>query len=277
MFDRYTEKARRVIFFARYEASQYGSPYIETEHLLLGLLREEPALLSRFQGPTSVAPDIRTEIESQITQRERISTSVEVPLTNESKKALTLAAEESDRLGLRHVGTEHVLVGILRMEGSLAARLLQERGLRPAAIREHLARALGSVSIKPPAEPTRGAIATLDSFLAGLQMYNWEYLAPFFAQNTQIVDSTGKRWIGHKEIEKRFEMLFAPYAKRNASFVLEGTYLSPSESVMASILWENVTFGGKTTRSMHRMTVILAQEGKDWVIFLLQSTPVVAN
>lgn len=122
-----------------------------------------------------------------------------------------------------------------------------------------------------------GAIATLDSFLAGLQLYNWKYLAPFFVQNTQFVDSTGKRWIGLEEIEKRFEMLFAPYAKRNATFVLEGTYLGPSESVMASILWENVTFGGKTTRSMHRMTVILAQEGEDWVIFFLQATAVVAN
>ncbi len=48
MFERYTEKARRVIFFARYEASQFGSPYIETEHLLLGLLREDKALTNRF-------------------------------------------------------------------------------------------------------------------------------------------------------------------------------------------------------------------------------------
>jgi hypothetical protein len=50
MFERYTEKARRVVFFARYEASQFGSPYIETEHLLLGLLREDKALTQRFLG-----------------------------------------------------------------------------------------------------------------------------------------------------------------------------------------------------------------------------------
>ena len=52
MFERYTEKARRVAFFARFEASQYGSPYIETEHLLLGLLREDPPPVKRFLGPT---------------------------------------------------------------------------------------------------------------------------------------------------------------------------------------------------------------------------------
>lgn len=85
MFKRYTEKARRVIFFARYEASQFGNPYIETEHLLLGLLREDPALVKRFLGPTNVATDVRTEIERQIIRHERISTAVEMPLTNDCK------------------------------------------------------------------------------------------------------------------------------------------------------------------------------------------------
>src|SRR5260370_21218310 len=114
MFERYTERARRVIFFARYEASQYGSPYIETEHMLIGLLREDPALCRQFLGPSNVAASIRTEIESQITPRERISTSVDMPLTEECKKVLKLAAEESERLGQRHIGTEHVLVALLR-------------------------------------------------------------------------------------------------------------------------------------------------------------------
>jgi ATP-dependent Clp protease ATP-binding subunit ClpC len=110
MFERFTEKARRVIFFARYEASQYGSPYIETEHLLLGLLREDRALAKWFPRESNVEPEIRTEIEGQITQRERISTSVEVPLTEECKTALHLAAEESERLAQRCVGTEHLLL-----------------------------------------------------------------------------------------------------------------------------------------------------------------------
>ncbi len=108
MFERYTEKARRAIFFARYEASQYGSPYIETEHLLLGLLREDRALAKRFLGEVNSEEGIRAEIERHTTSRERISTSVEVPLTLESKKILNLAAEEADRPGHRHIGTEPV-------------------------------------------------------------------------------------------------------------------------------------------------------------------------
>jgi ATP-dependent Clp protease ATP-binding subunit ClpC len=184
MFERYTEKARRVIFFARYEVSQYGSPYIETEHLLLGLLREDRALAKWFPGESSVEPGIRTEIEGKITQRERISTAVEVPLTEECRKVLKLAGEEADRLGHRHVGTEHVLVALIRVEGSLAAKLLRKRGLKPEAIPEQLAKTPGSVSLRASTETSRGAIATLDSFLAGpLKWLSSEELISFFAKN----------------------------------------------------------------------------------------------
>ena len=70
MFERYTEKARRVIFFARYEASQFGSPYIETEHLLLGLLREDKALANRFLRSHAAVESIRKQIEGHTTIRE---------------------------------------------------------------------------------------------------------------------------------------------------------------------------------------------------------------
>ena len=140
MFERYTEKARRVIFFARYEATQYGSPYIETEHLLLGLLREDKALASRFLRTHGVVESIRQEIESRITIRERISTSVEVPLSTECKRVLNYAAEEAERLNHKHIGTEHLLLGILREEKSFGAELLQERGLRLSTLREEVAR-----------------------------------------------------------------------------------------------------------------------------------------
>ncbi|HEV2388831.1 MAG TPA: ATP-dependent Clp protease ATP-binding subunit [Candidatus Acidoferrales bacterium] len=140
MFERYTEKARRVIFFARYEATQYGSPYIESEHLLLGLLREDKALANRFLRTHGVVESIRKEIESRITIRERISTSVEVPLSAECKRVLNFAAEEAERLNHKHIGTEHLLLGILREEKSFGAELLQERGLRLSTLREEVAR-----------------------------------------------------------------------------------------------------------------------------------------
>src|SRR5215831_8667868 len=100
MFERYTEKARRVIFFARYEASQFGSPYIETEHLLLGLLREEKFLVRQVfnADPEAAMEAIRREIEARAKIGKKTSTSVDLPLSNESKRALAFAAEEAERL-----------------------------------------------------------------------------------------------------------------------------------------------------------------------------------
>ena len=140
MFERYTEKARRVIFFARYEASQFGSPYIETEHLLLGLLREDKALTNRFLRSHASVESIRKQIEGHTTIREKVSTSVDLPLSNECKRVLAYAAEEAERLSHKHIGTEHLLLGLLREEKCFAAEILQERGLRLPTIREELQR-----------------------------------------------------------------------------------------------------------------------------------------
>src|SRR5215469_4920074 len=126
MFERYTEKARRVIFFARYEASQFGSPDIETEHLLLGLLREDKALTNRFLRSHASVESIRKQIEGHTTIREKASTSVDLPLSNECKRVLANAAEEADRLSHKTIGTEHLLLGLLCEEKCFAAEILHE-------------------------------------------------------------------------------------------------------------------------------------------------------
>ncbi|MEK7407689.1 MAG: ATP-dependent Clp protease ATP-binding subunit [Acidobacteriota bacterium] len=141
MFERYTEKARRVIFFARYEASQFGSPYIETEHMLLGLLREDKALTNRFLRSAAALDSIRKQVEARTAVREKVSTSVDLPLSHECKKVLAYAAEEAERLNHRHIGTEHLMLGLMREEKSFAADILHERGLRLAQVREEIARA----------------------------------------------------------------------------------------------------------------------------------------
>jgi ATP-dependent Clp protease ATP-binding subunit ClpC len=147
MFERYTEKARRVIFFARYEASQFGAPAIEPEHLLLGLMREDKTLTGRFFPRAQVSIEaIRKEIEGRTLLREKISTSVELPLAPETKRVLAYAHEESDRLQHRHIGTEHLLLGLLREDRSMAAEILYERGLRLNAVRDEIARQTGADS-----------------------------------------------------------------------------------------------------------------------------------
>jgi ATP-dependent Clp protease ATP-binding subunit ClpC len=153
VFERYTEKARRVIFFARYEASQFGSPYIETEHILLGLLREDKALTNRFLRSHVAVESIRPEIEKNTTIREKTSTSVDLPVSKECKRVMAYAAEEAERLGHKHIGTEHLLLGLLREEGCFAAQILHERGIELAAIRNSLA--------NTPIDPSGGSGAAM--------------------------------------------------------------------------------------------------------------------
>ena len=139
MFERYTERARRVIFFARYEASQLGSRTIETEHLLLGLIRENNGLTGQLLFRSKIeAEDVRGEIEARTKVREKISTSVEIPLSVESKRVLAYAAEEAEKMFHKYIGTEHVLLGLLREKKSLASRILLEKGMRLTTAREDL-------------------------------------------------------------------------------------------------------------------------------------------
>jgi hypothetical protein len=151
MFERYTEKARRVIFL---RATRQVSTAVSTSR---------PR--KRFLGPTNLAAAVRTEIESQIVRHERISTSVEMPLTNECKMALNLAA---------------------------------------GRVRE-----------------TR-------------KWLNAEELLSFFAKNAMLIDAAGKGW-NHEDICKGFETLFVPYAKKNASYVVEATLAETNELFVATV------------------------------------------
>ena len=143
MFERYTERARRVLFFARYEASQLGSISIETEHLLLGLIREGKGLTSRLFARSHLSlEDIRKEIEGRTVFREKVSTSVEIPFSTETKRVLQHAAQEADRLLHNQIGTEHLLLGILREDRSVAALILAEKGMRLNGVREDVVQLL---------------------------------------------------------------------------------------------------------------------------------------
>jgi quercetin dioxygenase-like cupin family protein len=137
MFERYTEQARRVLFFSRYESSQLGHHSIETEHLLLGLLRETRGITSRIFERRHIDPeDVRKDIEGRRPLLEKIPASVEIPFAAETKRVLNLAAEEADRLQHDHIGSEHLLLGLLREEGSIGGAVLIGKGLQLEAARE---------------------------------------------------------------------------------------------------------------------------------------------
>ena len=143
MFERYTERARRVLFFARYEASQLGSITIETEHLLLGLIREGKGLTSRIFARAHLSLEsIRKEVEGRSVFHEKVSTSVEIPFSIETKRVLQFSADEATKLTHNYIGTEHLLLGILCEEQSVAASILMEKGMRLQTVREDIVQLL---------------------------------------------------------------------------------------------------------------------------------------
>ena len=146
MFERYNEKARRSIFFARYEASQLDSPEIQSEHLLLGLLREGKDALNAIFDLANKDEEIRAEIVALPQPQSKKATTADLKLTNECKRILAYAAEEAMRLDNKHIGIEHLLLGILREEKCLAAKILHDRGVQLKRARALISEAKAELS-----------------------------------------------------------------------------------------------------------------------------------
>jgi Uma2 family endonuclease len=184
MFERYTETGRRAIFFARYEASQFGSPFIEAEHLLLGLFREDKALASRFLPSHAAIESLRTQIEAHTTIREKLSTSVDLPLSHECKRALVYGAEEAERLNQRYIGPPHLLLGLVREENSFAAHLLREQGLSPDLVREEVRQ-----SETPPGQDGPVALVGFERWIDDLEARGvWAIKQERIANRTTSLD-----------------------------------------------------------------------------------------
>jgi len=130
MFEKYTDKARRVLFFARYEASQFGASTITSAHLLLGLVREAERTTMQMMEQMGVnIQDLKERIISQAAyKKQAAATTVEIPLSEETKRVLHYALKESMSLNHKYVGVEHILLGILRDEHAFASQLLVEMG-----------------------------------------------------------------------------------------------------------------------------------------------------
>ena len=139
MFEKYNEKARRALFFARYEASKLGSRVIESEHILLGILREGEETVSELFRRMQVKPaEVRQEIEGERVFVERISSTAELPLSEESKRILAYASHEAESMLHPTVGSEHLLIGLLRVDGCFAMRVLTQHGLDVYSVREEV-------------------------------------------------------------------------------------------------------------------------------------------
>jgi ATP-dependent Clp protease ATP-binding subunit ClpA len=167
MFERYTERARRVIFFARYEASSLASVSIDTEHLLLGLLRERAAMIEAiFERAGVTYQAVQKELENRALPSAPVSTAVDIPLSGYAKAALVRASEEATRMESANVDSAHLLLGLLGEPEGLAAQMLTARGMSLEEVREEIRlRAQAKPSARPedPFRKLAVLLARLDS------------------------------------------------------------------------------------------------------------------
>jgi len=128
MAERYAEEAHRAYVFACIAAATFGSKVIETEHLLLGILREDMAFVNRFMIPEVSVDTIRHLIQARVTVREMIPATSDISLGDEGNRVYSFAAEEAHLMGREQIGIEHLLLGLLREKNCLAAQLLHAQG-----------------------------------------------------------------------------------------------------------------------------------------------------
>jgi ATP-dependent Clp protease ATP-binding subunit ClpC len=153
MFERFTERARQAIVLAQVEARGLKHNYIGTEHLLLGLLREEEGLAARALSSFDLTVwEVRAEVARIVGQGDEVEGG-QIPFTPRTKKVLELSLREALELGHDYIGTEHLLLGLLQEGEGVAVRILVSLGATPAAIRDELLRTLSGARVEMRARP----------------------------------------------------------------------------------------------------------------------------
>ncbi len=168
MFNKFTERARKVILLAKEEAKRFNHDYIGTEHILLGLIREGEGVAAAVLQKLGLSPEkIRLEVEKLVQSGPSTMVSGDIPFTPKAKKVIELAMEEARSLGHNYIGTEHLLLGLIREGEGVASQVLMNLGLDLNRVRSEVITLLGSSSPVPTggtATGSRTKTPALDAF-----------------------------------------------------------------------------------------------------------------
>ncbi len=137
MFEKFTEKGRKIILYAREEAEKRNSEFLDTEHILLAILREEESIPVAILRKIGIAPEnIRYELEKRITNEGNLLTYGEIPFSPKAKKVLEFAVEEARLLGHPYIGSEHIFLGLIKEEDGIAGKVLRGFGINLLSVRQ---------------------------------------------------------------------------------------------------------------------------------------------
>ena len=156
MFERFTQPARKVVVLSQVEARHFDHSYIGVEHLLLGLLRVDKEIASEALSSLNVTLDkVREQVESIIGYGEKVAEGNQLPFTPACKKVLELALREALQLGHNYIGTEHLLLGLVRESEGAAARILRNLAVDSDEVRKEVVRCLARRTPRKPATAAR--------------------------------------------------------------------------------------------------------------------------
>ena len=155
MFDRFTDRAKKVMSFARQEAQKFNHEYLGTEHILLGLVQEGSGVAANVLKNMGIDLDkIRTEVEKIVKTGPNVVTMGQLPFTPRAKKVLELSMEEAGNLGHNYIGTEHLLLGLIKENEGIAAQVLMNLGVKLEDVREEVLDFLGADTADEEEEET---------------------------------------------------------------------------------------------------------------------------
>jgi ATP-dependent Clp protease ATP-binding subunit ClpC len=152
MFERFTDRARRVVVLAQEESRMLNHNYIGTEHLLLGLIHEGEGIAAQALESLGISLEaVRQQVEERVGQG-RVAPTGHIPFKPEAKKALEFALREALQLGHNYIGTEHILLGLIREGDDVAAQVLQNLGADLNRVRQQVVALLAGYASSPSAE-----------------------------------------------------------------------------------------------------------------------------
>jgi ATP-dependent Clp protease ATP-binding subunit ClpC len=186
VFERFTERARRVIILAREEAGRFRHDFVGTEHVLLGLIRDGEGIATAVLQRLGLRlENVKAEVERALAGFPKTLTFGEVPFTPQAKRVLELSIEEARQLGHNYIGTEHLLLGLMKEGQSIAAKILESLGARLDEVRQETLALLGDQYYPRPKK--RSQTPVLDEFARDLtQLARESKLDPVIGREQEI-------------------------------------------------------------------------------------------
>jgi ATP-dependent Clp protease ATP-binding subunit ClpA len=190
VFERFTERARQVVVLAQDESRALRHGYIGTEHLLLGLLREEEGIAAHVLQSLEITLEaVRVQVREIVGEGESITTG-QIPFTPDAKEVLEGALKEAVSLGHNYIGSEHILLGLVGVENGVAVRLLHDHRVTPERVREEVIRALSGPGA--PFDLSHLALALERAKVALIEAQRFEAAASLRNRQRELVQLAGE-------------------------------------------------------------------------------------